>query len=481
MRCSRTCRQCAAPVLFIDRDLCTDCLRRQCADVDRAPCPRCGKRRTLRAATGWCGLCSRPGRPPNPDATCVDCGQTTRLAGAGRCRSCWGRSPHRVLVRASNLAATLENPPDWLGDFGAYLAPRHHPQRACAMLTELGRHLDAGHPPHPQTLLQRVTANVPLSRALEDFLTGRQLALPLDREEQRSAARRQRRIDAVPESLRPAVEGFADHLVIGRDRARRSGTHPRSHATIEARLSAVRDLACFLTAERGTTNWATVNVGDIEAFLRTRGNRRAHYLTGLRQFCRYATRRRLMLVDPTAGLNAPQPWGFRGSTLTLERQRELFARWTGAPDVHPHEAFVGLAALLHGATTRELQHLTVDAVDHDQQRIHFRGRAHSTPLDPWTWTALAHCLDHRNTLRSNNSHVLITLQTKATCAPASDGYVKNTLRAVGIGPRILRSTRLVDLTTTVDAKLVAAAYGMTNGAVIAYLADHVDPTRLPNP
>jgi hypothetical protein len=76
---------------------------------------------------------------------------------------------------------------------------------------------------------------------------------------------------------------------------------------------------------------------------------------------------------------------------------------------------------------------------------------------------------------------LITLQTKATCAPASDGYVKNTLRAVGIGPRILRSTRLVDLTTTVDAKLVAAAYGMTNGAVIAYLADHVDPTRLPNP
>jgi hypothetical protein len=108
-------------------------------------------------------------------------------------------------------------------------------------------------------------------------------------------------------------------------------------------------------------------------------------------------------------------------------------------------------------------------------------RPQPTPLEPWTWTALQRCLDHRNALGSNNSHVLVTMQTKATRAPASDGYVKNTLRAVGIQPRILRSTRLVELVGTVDAKLVAAAYGMTNEAVIAYLADHVDPTRLPNP
>jgi hypothetical protein len=73
------------------------------------------------------------------------------------------------------------------------------------------------------------------------------------------------------------------------------------------------------------------------------------------------------------------------------------------------------------------------------------------------------------------------MQTKATHAPASDGYVKNTLRAVGIQPRILRSTRLAELVGTVDAKLVAAAYGMTNEAVIAYLADQVDTARLPNP
>jgi hypothetical protein len=54
------------------------------------------------------------------------------------------------------------------------------------------------------------------------------------------------------------------------------------------------------------------------------------------------------------------------------------------------------------------------------------------------------------------------------------------LRAIAIQPRIPRSTRLVDLVGTVDAKLGAAAYGMRNEAVAAYLAAHADGSRLPN-
>ncbi|WP_239656881.1 hypothetical protein [Mycobacterium riyadhense] len=406
----------------------------------------------------------------------------TRLAGAGRCRSCWARSPHRLVVRAANVAAALDHPPDWMGGFGAYLVGRHHPSRACAMLTRLAKRLaDIGAPVHPQTLLESIDADVPLTRALEDFLTANKLALPPDREERRAAARRQSRINAVPAPLQPVVTGFAAYLVSGRDRARRTGTHPRGHATLEARLGAVRDFAQFLTSHRGKTDWSTVEVGDVEAFLHAHPSRRTYYLVGLRQFCRYAVRRRVMLIDPTAGLNAPQTMAFRGPTLPTDRQRELFRRWSTDPEVHPHEAFVGLAALLHGATTQELQHLTDADIDHDSHRIRLGRRPHPTPLDPWTWTALQRCISHRDTVGSNNSHLLITLQTKATRAAPSDGYVKNTLRAVGIQPRILRSTRLVDLVGTVDAKLVAAAYGMRNEAVAAYLADHVDATRLPNP
>lgn len=287
---------------------------------------------------------------------------------------------------------------------------------------------DIGAPVHPQTLLESIDADVPLMRALEDFLTMNKLALPPDREERRAAARRQSRIDAVPAPLRPVLTGFAAYLVAGRDRARRTGTHPRGHATLEARLGAVRDFAQFLTSHRGKIDWATVDVGDVEAFLHAHPSRRANYLAGLRRFCRYAVRRRLMLIDPTKGLTGPQTMAFRGPTLPADRQRELFWRWSTDPEVHPHEAFVGLAALLHAATTQELQHLTDDDIDHNRRRIRLGRRPQPTPLDPWTWTALQRCLDHRKALISNNSHVLITMQTKATRATASDGYVKNTLR-----------------------------------------------------
>jgi site-specific recombinase XerD len=220
----------------------------------------------------------------------------------------------------------------------------------------------------------------------------------------------------VPHALRPAAAAFAEHLLATRQRARKAGTYPRKHATIDARLSAVRDLARFLTSFRGKTDWATFEISDIEAFLHNRLPRRASYLAGLRQFFAFATRRRLLLIDPTRTLTAPQPRGFRGPTLTLERQRSLFRRWSTDPNVHPHEALVGLLALLHGATTTELQHLADDAIDHTDRTVRLGRRPHPTPLDPWTWTALERCITHRHTLRSNNPHLLITKQTKATRA-----------------------------------------------------------------
>jgi site-specific recombinase XerD len=349
------------------------------------------------------------------------------------------------------------------------------------MLSRLGKHLSDDCTIHPQKLLHVVTDDAPLARALEDYFTSNQLALPTDRDDVHAAARRHSRVAAVPEPLRKPAADFVEHLLAGRGRARRARTRPRGHATIEARLTAVRDLAIFLVNDRGKSDWATTDVGDIEAFLAGRPTRRAWYLTGLRQFFGYCLRTRLILIDPTTGVQAPQSMTFHGKTVPADRQKELFVRWTTDPDVHPHEAFVGLAALLHAMTTSELQHLTDAHIDHSARTIRLDHRRHPTPLDPFTWQALQACLSHRQQVGSANRHVLITTRTKATRDAASDGYIKNTLRAVGIRPRILRSTRLVDLVASLDAKLVADAYGMTNEAVIAYLADHVDPTRLPNP
>jgi hypothetical protein len=364
--CSRTCTRCGHRVGRIGRELCKECTRRDRRTAAQQPCPRCGKPGRIRPETGWCGPCSHPGRPPNPDAACQSCGTVTHLIGAGLCSNCYDRSPHRVIVRAENLAADLGDPPGWLPGFADYLTTRHHAARACQFITVLGRLLREVGPLHPQALLERAgQANVPLAKALEDFFIRHGLALPPDRDERRAAQRRRRRLDAIPPSLRPAAEAFAEHELNGRHRAQRAGTRPRQHATIEAHLTAVRDLAVFLAKASGITDWATVSAGDIEAFLATQPATTAHRLAGLRRFFRFAVHRHLILTNPAKSITAAQPQGFRGPTLTRNQQRELFRRWTtgSGGGVHPHEAAVGLLALIHGATTQELQHLTLDAID----------------------------------------------------------------------------------------------------------------------
>jgi site-specific recombinase XerD len=399
------------------------------------------------------------------------------------CSRCWQRHPQRPFVQGERLAARLEDPPAWLDEFAAHIAEVYSPARACNVLTALGRLLIDGHPNHPQALLDRARrpgrSLGPLARLLEAFFTERGLAMPTDHVEQLAAGRRKRRIDAVPATLRPAVVSFAASLLTARARARRAGTLPRSNRTIDVALATLRDLALFLNDERGKQDWSTVDVGDIEEFLNLQPNNRPRRLTVLRQFFRFARTRRVVLIDPTRNLERKQPKGFRGRTLTIDQQRLLFRRWTTDPTVHAHEALVGILALLHGASSRELQLLRCDTVDQRECTIRLDGRPHPVPLDPASWAVLTQCLAHRQSQRTRNPHVIVTKVTKTGREPASAAYLSHVLDACGLAPRMVRSTRLVDLVNTMDPKLVAAAFGMDPEAAMIYLADHVDPTRLP--
>lgn len=303
--------------------------------------------------------------------------------------------------------------------------------------------------------------------------------MPTDHAEQLAADRRKRRIDAVPATMRPAVASFAESLLAARARARRAGTLPRTDRTIDVALATVRDLALFLDQQRGKQDWSTVDVADIEEFLNLQPNNRPRRLTVLRQFFRFARARRLLLIDPTRGLARKQPKGFRGRTLTIDRQRLLFRRWSTDPTVHPHEALVGILALLHGASPRELRLLRCDTIDQRECTIRLDGRPHPVPLDPASWAVLTRCLAHRRSQRTRNPHVIVTKVTKTGREPASTAYLTHVLDASGLAPRTVRSTRLVDLVNTMDPQLVAVAFGMDPEAAMIYLADHVDPTRLP--
>jgi integrase len=481
--CSRCCRECGHPVRRQEDTLCRDCRRKARQSAAQRPCPRCGRPGYPREATGWCGPCSRPRQQKDPPRECTQCGQVKRHAGLGMCSACFQRRPDRAFVAGAGLAARLASPPDWLDGFIAHLAGAYSPARACQLITALGLLLDEdGQPAHPQALIERARwpgrSMGPLARSLETFFTEHGLALATDHAEQLAAGRRQRRVGAVPGPLRPAADGFASFMLASRERARRAGTRPRSDHTVEAALATMRDLALFLADERGKRDWALADVHDIEAFLATLPRGRKRRLTVLRQFFRFARSRKVILTDPTRGLAAREPRGFTGQTLLLDKQRELFRRWTMCRDVHPHEALLGILALLHGASSDEVRHLRVSDVDQTARTAEIGSRPLPVPLDPASWQVLQRCLGHRETQRTANPHVIVTKGTKAGRSPASTAYMSHLLDGCGVPPRELRCTRLADLVNTIDPKLVAAAFGMKPESVMFYLADHVDEGRL---
>ncbi|AVZ77073.1 integrase [Streptomyces lunaelactis] len=481
--CSRVCTGCGNPVRSKSSALCRTCMRESERDAAKDPCPRCSRPGYLREDTGWCGHCSRPRQAKQPPRACEQCGRVRKHAGLGLCSACWQRHPDRPFVRAEHLIAELDNPPAWLQDFTTDLAAKYSVGRACTMITSLGWLLRDDQPNLPQSVLERSAARavrwVPRP-CLETFFTSHGLAMATDQAERLAAGRRQRRVLAVPGLLRPSVEAFSDFMIRSRERSRRAGTLPRTDATIEAALAIVRDLALFLAGERGKQDWALTDVHDLEAFLARSPKARKRRLVVLGQFFRFARSRKIVLVDPARGLTARGPSGFTGATLTPDQQRVLFRRWTTDPAVHPHEALLGMLALLHGASSREVKMLQAVDLDFRARTARLGDRPHPVPLDPPSWAAVEGCLGHREDQKTDNPHVMVTRQTKSGRGPASTAYVSHVLDACGFPPRMIRCTRLLDLVNTMDPKLVAATFGMDPEATMIYLADHIDPGRLPD-
>jgi site-specific recombinase XerD len=222
----------------------------------------------------------------------------------------------------------------------------------------------------------------------------------------------------------------------------------------------------------GVTDWATCSRAHIEAFLAT-GRDHGFRLAALRDFFRFARKERICLTDPTAGLAHRPARGFRGRTLTRADQARLLRHWANGGG-HPHEAFVGLLSLLHGASVGELRPLTVNNVNTATRTMRLGRRPHPVPLDPLSFAALARCLAHRAGLGTENPHVIVTRGTRAHRTPASQPYLSHVLDPAGVSPSLLRQTRLAALTHRLDPRLVAAAFGMTPEGALHYLIGAVE-------
>jgi len=440
-------------------------MTRSCVDCGRPVRPRERER---------CGRCHRR---VNPTRACRTCGQLRLIVGLGLCDNCWHQDPDLPFRQGARLAARLSGPPEWLDAFVAHTAARNSVGRTSRMISHLGRLLSDTAPNSPQALAER--ARQPgrsigaLARALEDFFVDAHLAFPIDHQSRLAANRRQRRIIETPEPLRPAVARYADALVAGQARARRAGTRPRSDRTIVDDIAILRDLARFLISERAKTDWASVEVADIEAFLADKPLSRPRRRGLAGQFFRWAKAQRIVLTNPTIDLRSGRVRGFRGHTLSLAEQRRLSRRWTTNPEAHPHECLVGLLALMHAASSAQLRNLKITDIDPARRTIKLDGRPQPVPLEPASWQALQRCLDHRQALRTHNPHVIVTNITRTRRTPASEQYLVGLLDPASIGTRTLRATRLVDLIASLDPKLVCEAVGMNPAGVMPYAADHV--------
>lgn len=320
----------------------------------------------------------------------------------------------------------MTRPPLWWNGFADYLADRMHPDRAVSLLRLLAPHLgpNAGPLAALQAAGQPDRESSALARLLRAYFVHAHLMLPGDPDAPAAAAtRRARRVAEVPAGFRDVVAAFDAAQLQARDRARRAGTRPRADHTLEINLSAVRDLARFLTRHRpAVTGWQLVTRTDVEAFLATLPNpgNRVRNLHALRVFFRWARTRRLLLSDPTLGLRANSNVAFHGEVLDLDQQRDLLRRWTSNADqLDLNEPVVGLLALLHGASVAELRGIHATDVDLTAATIRLGRRPQPTPLDPYTTAAARRVLAHRQTSRADNPHLLINQKTKTIAGPVS--------------------------------------------------------------
>ncbi len=477
MSAEGVCLDCGEWVIFFGRQRCQRCNQRARRATPDAECPVCGKLGMVWPEVNSCGKCAwRQWRRNAVDRVreCVGCGRVERITGRDLCSACFQRDPQWPFRYAANLANRMPVVPDWFDDYVDHLAERFSPHQSVSHLRSLSVAIRKAGTARPVDLYEGLDPAP--AAALEEFLTSTGRGFARDLETGRAAARRQFRTDAIDESIRPHVVAFEAAMLARRDRARRIGTRADTHRTIEARLTVLRDFFTHCAEHDQPQRVELVTRSQVESFLALNdaGTTSATNLTYLRQFFGWARRRRLVLVDPTAGLHRDSKPVFTGPILSLETQQALFRRWTTDPDVHPYEALIGLLCLLHALRRSEIATIRVD--DITEGSLALQSRRGDLSLDPVTQTAIDVAVAHQRSLGTHNPHLFVSSFNVASSRPVRGDYITQIVMAgSGQSPRTLRATRLAALVDDLDAISVGNAVGLDPKNALYYLGDSQNP------
>ena len=431
---------------------------------------RCSKQKVVWDDTAMCARCvhfTRRLASAKPLRACHRCGHVATIAAADLCKSCYNHEPGRIDTFSAGIKSRLRVVPDWFEAFVSWARERLTVIGTVTLLRDTATVIDAAASTLPSAVLAAAGATT-IGSTLRCFFVENGEAFRIDVGPQRHHAACQRRLDATPMPWRNAAQLFAGAEGERRARAARRGLRVDAFRTIETRLAVLRDLAVYLDA-LGRDGWTSVSRSDIERFVSSVAGTRRTQLLALDRFFQWARRRRLILTNPASGMKLTQPI-FRGSHLSLDEQRFAFHRWTTGK-APPGESFIGLAALLHGASRAELRVLRVEDIDIRAQTIRF-GRRTSMVMDPYTWDAALRCLDHHATSFSHNPFLLAAGRQRGRTEPPSLTSLDDALRpARPASFRSLRAARLARMVTHHDPIIVAGSHAITHKAALYYLTE----------
>ncbi len=238
------------------------------------------------------------------------------------------------------------------------------------------------------------------------------------------------RMSHLPTQMRNEVDVWFDVMIHGSTTSPRR--RPRDPAT--ARLH-IRALAPVLRiwASQGHDSLTSIEPRHILDVLPPTGTRRHTIEQGLRSLFKILKSRRLVFINPLAGLPSAQP----NTTIPLPIDTTTVRQ--ALDSTRPATALCAALVVFHGLTVDELRSLKLtDIVD---GQLHLNGRV--IPLVGPVLPRLAAWLDDRTTRWPDtiNPHLLISLKTGPRLTRVSRSYPQG---PTGIALQALREDRILD-------------------------------------